>query len=239
MSRKINTVVLVGCGGVASHILPALIHQFDLILVDGDKYEPGNVTRQLAAVAGDGRNKAEVLQSIYAPFTTKTITVVPNYLDENMALPPYDLMLVAVDNHDARIACSKNATANFAPLIWAANEEFDPQAFMSLPEFAGTWRDPIVRMGITPDGRSPLAACTSQEALDEKPQLAIANNVAGALMLAMVHALQTVGNDENLPAQFIGCNTSISTLRFRDIPSEEPKATSVVAEEIAAESSSF
>lgn len=226
---NIKTIAIIGCGGVASHILPALVHQFGIVLVDGDKYEPSNVTRQLAAAAGDGKNKAEVLRDIYAPFCPAGIEVIPHYLDKNTALPDHDLMIVAVDNHDARCACAELAKKNFVPMIWGANEEYDPQAFMSLPQFEGTWRDPIIRMDIKPDGRSPLASCTSQAALDEKPQLAIANNVSGGFILHMLHALQVVESEDNLPAQIMGSNTSINTTRFRDIPTEQPKVSSAVA----------
>lgn len=234
MALTIKTIAIIGCGGVASHIIPALIHQFNLILVDGDKYEPKNVTRQLAAATGDGKNKAEVLRDIYQPYAPeREILVVPQYLDQNTQLPAHDLMLVAVDNHDARVHSADLARTNFVPMIWAANEEYDPQAFMFLPEWAGSNRDPIVRMGITPDGRSPLASCNSQEALDEKPQLAIANNVAGAYMLQMVHALQVINKMENLPAEIIGSPNAVNVRRFKEIAMEVTTPQAMAAQEIA------
>lgn len=226
---NIKTLVILGCGGVTSHILPALIHQFNVILVDGDKYEPKNVTRQLAAHVGDGKNKAEVLRDIYKDLTDKEITAIPQYLDKNTDLPPHDVLLVAVDNHDARIAAEASATRHFVPMIWGANEEFDPQAFMWLPDRKDTWHNPITRMDIQPDGRSPLGGCNTQAALDEKPQLAIANNVAGGLMLLMLHALQNVMKEDNLPAQLIGTNTGVTTMRFKDIPESKP-STAIAAD---------
>lgn len=227
---KISTIAIIGCGGVTSHILPALINQFDLLLVDGDKYEPGNVSRQLAAHVGDGKNKAEVLASIYQPYTKKKIAVLPQYLDDNTEVPSVDLFLVAVDNHDARLSSVEQAKRQYSPLIWGANEEYDPQAFMYLPKWDGTNRDPIVRMGIKKDGRSPLASCNSQTSLEEKPQLAIANNVAGAFMLSMVHALQNISNELNLPAEIIGATNNITVTKFRNIPEVAETAGSAQAE---------
>jgi hypothetical protein len=230
-----KTIAIIGCGGVAAHMLPALIHQYNLILVDGDAYEPKNVVRQLAAHAGKGKNKAETLRDMYAPMTDKKIIALPKYLRDTTKFPVQpDLLMVLVDNNDARCYARAQANSLFIPLIWAANEEYDPQAMLYTPEREGTTLDPFVRYSVEPDGQGPGEDCNSQAAVDERPQLPVANNLASAFGLAILHCMETIAKEDNWIAEIIGVENRITSKRFRDLE-EEAKAVALEEKAMAVE----
>ena len=61
----INKIIVIGCGGTGSYLIPPLARLLksskfvgDLILVDGDNYEPSNLDRQSFHVDLLGENKA-------------------------------------------------------------------------------------------------------------------------------------------------------------------------------------
>jgi molybdopterin/thiamine biosynthesis adenylyltransferase len=218
--REINRIAIIGCGGVTSHIMTSLIHNHHLLLFDGDKFEPHNTVRQIAAHAGTGKNKAETLAAMFQPFTKNTIEAYPSYIGDMSDIPGVDLLLVAVDNPAARLSCKAIAMRHGIPLIWGANELEDPQAMLFLPDHAGTNWDPYIRYDIKPDGTGPTESCTTTEAIAAAPQLPIANLQAGAFMCMMLNALMRTENELNLPAEIIGNRTSILTNRFRNLPKE-------------------
>lgn len=115
--------VIVGCGGIGSWLAAGLVRalQFQapmsqLVLVDGDNFEPKNVERQTFTTYG---NKATALRSDLQPIAPQTFIVsmpawiVPegmNHSDEDGAtkvtahqvLKENDYVFVAVDNFAAR-----------------------------------------------------------------------------------------------------------------------------------------
>lgn len=72
-------VVVVGCGGIASHFVPYLIRSLEfqapgstIILIDGDSYEDKNMNRQVFTKLG---NKAQVLRNDIAPGFPNTVVI--------------------------------------------------------------------------------------------------------------------------------------------------------------------
>src|SRR5262245_46622640 len=67
-----DRVVLIGCGGIGSQLLPPLARYLAsrpeprplLVLVDGDVFEPGNLGRQVCSTRDLGTNKAEALAPV-------------------------------------------------------------------------------------------------------------------------------------------------------------------------------
>lgn len=222
--RTIKTIAIIGCGGVTSHIVTSLLHEYDIHFFDGDMFEPKNTVRQIAAHAGSGKNKAEVMASMYQPFTSKSLVAHPVYIGEMSDIPEVDLIMVAVDNNAARLSCKRLANAYNLPLIWGANEEEDPQSMLYLPDHDGTNWDPYIRYNIQPDGTGPTESCTTVEAIAARPQLPIANLQAGAFMCMMLNAYLKTENPLNLPAEILGNRTTVSTRRFKDIEKTVPTA---------------
>lgn len=219
-----KTIAIIGCGGVAAHMLPALIHDYNLILVDGDKYEPKNCNRQLAAHVGNGKNKAETLAEIYKGMTKRTITPVTSYVndDTDFEVTP-DILMVLVDNDDARCSCKAIANRLFIPIIWAANETYDPQAMLYEPENEDhPTLDPFVRFGIKPDGKGPGRGCNTVEAVEENPQLPTANNIASAFALMILYSFEQVANPANRLAEVIGVTNAVTSRRVKDLEESTP-----------------
>lgn len=217
----IKTIAIVGCGGVTSHIIPALMHSYDLVLIDGDTFEPKNTLRQIGAHVGDGKNKAETYVSMFGKFTKKSMTAIPMYVGSQTEIQA-DLLIVAVDNNDARIDCKDIANRLDIAMIWGANEEFDPQAMLYLPEYEGTDMDPFVRWNMKPDGRSPMAACTTQEAVENNVQLPSSNHIAGGFALWLLQALLNVKYKELLPLEVIGRMNEVTTRKVHDLMKDAP-----------------
>jgi molybdopterin/thiamine biosynthesis adenylyltransferase len=216
--KTVETILIVGCGGVTSHLITPILHNHHLILMDGDKFEPHNTVRQIGAHVGNGKNKAEVYCEMFGKYSSKSMKSIPEYIADNTAITGIDLILTAVDNHDARLACKKLADRLDIPMIWGANEEEDPQAMLYLPAWSGTNRDPFVRYDIKPDGRGPLESCTTTEAIEAAPQLPIANHNAASFMLWLLNAYLRVRDEENLPMEVLGTRNGIQSTRLKNIP---------------------
>ena len=84
-----DRIVLVGCGGIGSQLLPPLVRYLSnrpeprslLVLVDGDVFEPGNRSRQACSNSDLGSNKAEALARV-ARVDGLAVQAIPEFLDE-------------------------------------------------------------------------------------------------------------------------------------------------------------
>lgn len=115
---KFKHVFSIGVGGTGSHLVGPLVQLLryhpdgtnEITLIDGDKYEDSNLTRQVCGEDDLGRNKAEVTAE---RFRLETIRVITEYVDQNKfsiilekTVDKNDSILVitAVDNHATRNA---------------------------------------------------------------------------------------------------------------------------------------
>ena len=94
--EKLGSIVVIGCGGTGSWLLPKLIKtindakrkdlltsRFKLVLVDADKIEDKNLVRQNFIGPEIGINKAEVMATRYGPHLDSSIEVI--YYDKYVA----------------------------------------------------------------------------------------------------------------------------------------------------------
>ena len=99
-----------------------------LVLVDGDRFEPSNLTRQ-ACTAGDlGTNKAEALARVAGAVGLGVQVVADHVTTDNVGhlVREGDIVLLAVDNHAARALLDRHvATLRDATLISGGNDETD------------------------------------------------------------------------------------------------------------------
>ena len=115
---KFNHVFLIGVGGTGSHLVGPLVQLLryhpdgtnDITLIDGDKYEESNLTRQVFDEDSLGKNKAEVTAK---RFRLETIRVITQYVDQDKFSTILEktvnkedsfLVITAVDNHATRNA---------------------------------------------------------------------------------------------------------------------------------------
>lgn len=185
---------LIGCGGVGSWLAPVLVKQLGpeaVILVDGDTLEQKNLDRQLFELEDIGRNKAEALALKYG-----CAWEMRWFSRGIFRLTRQDWLLVAVDNHPARLAALQECDQSGCQALFAANETFSAEAFYYRREWRDTPLDPRryypeLLTDSAGDPRAAAIGCTG-EAQTANRQLATANFMAAALLLN----LRTIWQDK-------------------------------------------
>jgi len=131
-------IMQIGAGGVGCPISQHLnLIADELIIIDGDTYEPQNADRQPLAVRNNGANKAIVTVD-NLPAVGCKVSAIPEMIDQT-SLESYveeykpTLIFSCVDNDKAREAIFTHNKK--IPIIWGANEVWDPQAGLSTPEW--------------------------------------------------------------------------------------------------------
>lgn len=174
---------IVGSGGVGSWLAPSLcmlIGSKNVVLVDGDTLEEGNLNRQLFTRQHLGRNKAEALAGLYG------CKAIPEYYNMGrFRVTEDDWLVMCVDNHPARNAALNESDARGCRVICAANETHSAEAYY----YNRGWRDshldprvmfPELTTDRTGDPLAQAIGCTG-EAQEQNPQLVTANNMAASL----------------------------------------------------------
>lgn len=137
-------VVVVGCGGIGSWLIPPLCrflqaerYEGPIVLCDGDVYEVSNATRQEFNESDLGQNKASAQAGkLYTQYPLLRIESMPEYVtDDNVedVISDNSVVFVCVDNHPARARIDKAALlAENCCVFSAGNEEFDGNVCSSL-----------------------------------------------------------------------------------------------------------
>lgn len=130
-------VVVIGLGGIGSNLMVPLATLYshmevsdgerNLIVIDGDKYEPKNRARQVFQVeANKAEDTAERLRDIFPDIT---IEAKPRFVDESsiyLFVKERDIVFLAVDNHATRALVADHIkTLDNAILISGGNEDED------------------------------------------------------------------------------------------------------------------
>jgi hypothetical protein len=240
-----NNIVIVGCGGVASYLVPALVRTLlaatgglcELTLVDGDTLEDRNLDRQLFREDQIGLNKADALKALLTE--RQKITVIPEYFHEGVDLPEHACYIGCVDNHPARVALLSVADNNRSMVIICGNEETDADAYFYHPSWRDTPRDPRVRFPtlLTDHRDDPLrrgAGCTGEEAvMASGGQTPIANFVAAAFALHLFQSHFISGTEldpefrGNLPLMHKSNFAQMSTDKVNTVPLEQAETAEV------------
>ena len=170
-------VLVIGAGGIGCWLIRLLdkLTKDGIAVYDGDTIERHNLDRQLFTERFIGSNKAEATVKLMrsdkiAPFPV----FITQGTDFTEVKPSY--MFCCVDNHTAREACLYHADDLKVPLIIAANEYVDAEAYIYRPEWEGTALDPRIYYPdiLTDKSGDPLSPCTG-EIQEAHPQLALAN----------------------------------------------------------------
>jgi hypothetical protein len=219
-----KTIHLIGCGGVGSWLAPALCKLQDpdnVQLIDGDKLETKNLDRQLFKPEQVGSFKAQALAELYGcKYENEWFSMGRFPIDRS------DWLLVAVDNHPARLAALQECDCNGCSAIFGANETFSAEAFYYRREWRGTPFDPRVYYPeiLSDHSGNPMAAaigCTG-EAQRQNVQLASANFTAAALMLQLLSVWRTKASQlrgealKHLPYKIINNLTKVEVFKEID-----------------------
>jgi molybdopterin/thiamine biosynthesis adenylyltransferase len=173
-------VNVIGAGGVGTYLLPCLTKTtLDVTIWDGDVFEEKNHERQIFDEVGV--NKATHLAEKYG------VKAEPKYFSMLSELDG-DIILCCVDNDATRLDVLEYADINGIPVIIGANETYCAEAYIYYPMWKGTKLDPRVYYEYNRDnGHDPRnPPCNGIDAIEENPQLPLANMSAATLMLKLL-----------------------------------------------------
>lgn len=124
-------LVLIGCGGNGSHIAEGVVRvakllrdkgrDVDLVFIDPDHVEPGNIPRQCFSEAEIGVNKAQVLALRYSAKWGIPIKAIPDYFEKGShTYKTLTLYIGCVDNPTARAKISQTLHREYerVPSAW-------------------------------------------------------------------------------------------------------------------------
>ncbi len=201
-----NRAVVIGLGGIGSFLLSGLapflnysLDPWELVLVDGDKYEPHNHTRQAFTELGP---KADVQATWVATNYSKlVVSPVPKYISAtgekdtqviDQVVKTGDTVFSCVDNHKTRKVISKHcASLENVVLISGGNEYHDGnvQIFVcregkNLTATLDKYHPEIAK----PKDKMPHEL-SCDEAAVSSPQVIFSNFMAASLMLNAFYSM--------------------------------------------------
>jgi molybdopterin/thiamine biosynthesis adenylyltransferase len=193
---KISKVAVVGCGGIAVNLVPALSRLYDLVLVDGDKYEPKNVERQFPALHSTD-NKAKVLRAMVQPHTLKKVEHIEGFVKDALitnesAWKGVNLIVGCVDNNSSRKILINIGDELGIPVIVAGNETEEGEAHAYIP-----WvYNPLDHFEFPEGGPTPWA-CNHDKHVEKFPQTPLANIMAASAVFHILLSMRKVSKLEN------------------------------------------
>lgn len=138
-----KSACVVGCGGlgcnIAVHLVGAGIGK--LILCDFDKITESNLNRQFLYTKNDiGKSKCDVLKKRLSDFSQDTeiegIDLKIETESDMQFAKGCDIILLAVDNIDARKAVQDFAAKNRIPLVCGGIDGFYGMAYLYVPDYS-------------------------------------------------------------------------------------------------------
>jgi molybdopterin/thiamine biosynthesis adenylyltransferase len=190
-----SRIVIVGLGGVGTHIAPVLCQyltyeQPDLpvFFIDGDKFESRNAQRQVFTSLG---NKAEVTaEQLRKDFPELSIESKTRFItDENVYIyiPERSIVFCCVDNHASRKLLSDHCgSLKNAVLISGGNEFDDGNIQVYIREGGKNLTPPLTYLHpeiARPKDRNPAELDCMELAAAGTPQLIFANVKVSTEML--------------------------------------------------------
>lgn len=196
---------IIGLGGIGSNLVVPLlktikIHQlkhpeefFKIIIVDGDKVEEGNLTRQYFYPQDIGKNKATItasfLSQLVSQFSINNINIqaISEYLkkDNISIIESKDIVFVGVDNYVTRKLIEDHTqTLEEIFVIFGGNEYYDGDVNI-LHKEKGEYKTPLLtekHPEIKEKDKNPYEM-TCEEALVSAPQLLLTNMAVCQYML--------------------------------------------------------
>lgn len=176
-------IYIVGLGGIGSFLLNLIdknefLFPYDtkINLIDGDKLEKKNLSRQLFNKFGIGKFKTDLLASQYKH---RNLVSVPEYIDDSFQFSENSIVFCCVDNHGTRKnLLTASDTQNFS-LIIGANEDIDAESYIYFKDWQGSSKDPRIYypdlLKFDPENPILKNTCVSSYTVN---QTALANSLA-------------------------------------------------------------
>ena len=213
-------IYVIGAGGVGSWLTPAmcmLVKPENITVVDGDKLELKNLSRQLFNDDYCGMNKALALQDKYGCGCIEKY-----FMCGDLETGPDDWFMVGVDNNPARLAVLESCDIYGTKAIFGSNETTSAEGFYYDPAWKRTNQDPRVyypemTQDMSGDPMARSIGCTG-ESQKRNVQLVSANISAMSLMLQLFGIWQLDRKKfpkealRHLPYQLIQNQTGFETM---------------------------
>lgn len=197
--KKVTRVVFIGVGGIGTWLLEPLVktlvyggesnEPIQLVLIDGDKYEPRNIQRQL--IPGYG-NKAQVWANLLSHKYTGRLSVrswdeFVNKDNIRRFIEDGDVVVMCVDNFKTRKLVSDHCRQlkNVA-LFSGGNDLTDGNSMIFIREKGVDITPPLDKFHkeiATPADKSPDELSCEELARAGTPQLVVTNMAAASSML--------------------------------------------------------
>lgn len=182
-----SKIYIIGAGGVGSWLTPAmcmLVKPENITVVDGDKLELKNLSRQLFNEDYCGMNKALALEDKY-----DCESIQKYFMSGDFQTEKDDWFMVCVDNNPARLAVLESCDVYGTKAIFGSNEMTSAESFYYDPVWKDSPQDPRVYYPEmkTDNSGDPMArsiGCTGA-AQEKNRQLVSANISAMSLMLQL------------------------------------------------------
>lgn len=201
-------ILVLGVGGVGGYAAEQLCRMGigHLTLIDGDRVDPTNLNRQIAALSSTvAHYKAEVLAARFKDINpeldccAQTRFIKPDECEELLS-SPFDLVVDAIDDVPAKVAFLKTAVEKGIPVVSAMG--------------AGGKRDisKIQHADISKTFGDPLA----RKVRSELRKLGINHGVCAVFSpeeRCQVKELDTIGTISYMPAAF-GCHLAAAALQM-------------------------
>lgn len=146
--KKINSIAVIGAGGIGSWLVSALdklfvskeVNPVSIHIVDGDTVEEKNLVRQNFTKEDVGKPKAKAVANRCSYFNRFIpvpeywfVTDLYNSFDTLFGSSIPDFLFVAVDNGRSRKEILETCRKESIPCIFAANEVVDADAILWIP----------------------------------------------------------------------------------------------------------
>ena len=187
---------IIGAGGIGTRVIPLIKHASEIIVMDGDKFERGNLNRQLFPTRSVGRNKAEVMTDLYGLHKGN-----PEFLYRPDQLEHCEFVICVPDNHRCRLIALDASDLYGFPLIIAGNKSGTANAMYYHPKYKGTSVDPRIKYPDMMDEAMEEQASSCLANVEAVPQTALANSVASDFVCSLF--LYWIGVDDSVPDEII------------------------------------
>lgn len=198
-----QTYIQIGAGGTGTHLIGSVLpylegHHRDknepwqYVVIDGDNFDPGNLSRQLFDPSMVTQNKAESMARMYNRFP---IIPVPRFIgkeDLQKMFADGDMVLICADNHSIRALVQERALElDNSTIINAGNELHDGNVQLFVRRNKKNETPPITFLHpeikfVKKDDRAAMT-CAQAAALPGGGQLILANQAAAQHMLEALY----------------------------------------------------
>ncbi len=206
---KLIIIGLGGIGGALAEPLARFVAHNDgskqILLIDGDRYEPDNAERQRVSYDEVGQHKADVwtkrLSRMFKALVVKAVASYVTPANIGKLIENGDTVMLCVDNHATRNLVQEHMLKlKDAVLISGGNEYTDGNVQVFIRQRGRVTSPPITKhhpeIQFPKDRRPDEIGC--DEEIASSPQLIFANFMAAALMMNAFYGIKcgTLGYTE-------------------------------------------